>query len=111
VNGEKFIMKNVIITLIIGFIVFEVIEHLVIPLFCSIRNRKKKSESGVNGMLGEVVEIKRWEGTEGQVSIKGELWRAVSEVPLLKGDKAVIENVEGLTLRVKPLVNSIPPEN
>jgi membrane-bound ClpP family serine protease len=111
VNGEKFIMKNVIITLIIGFIVFEVIEHLVIPLFCSIRNRKKKSVSGVNGMLGEVVEVKWWEGTEGQVFIKGELWRAVSDVLLLKGDRAVIQNVEGLTLRVKPLVNSIPLEN
>jgi membrane-bound ClpP family serine protease len=62
-------------------------------------------------MLGEVVEVKQWEGTEGQVSIKGELWRAVSEVPLLKGDKAVIQNVEGLTLRVNPLVNSNPMEN
>jgi hypothetical protein len=53
-------------------------------------------------MLGKVGEIKYWDESEGQIFIHGELWRAVSEFPLSMGDRAVIENVDGLTLRVMP---------
>ena len=57
---------------------------------------------GVSGMIGKVVEIKRWDKTEGQVLISGELWKAVCEVPLPVGGKAIVQDVEGLTLRLKP---------
>lgn len=56
-------------------------------------------------MIGKVVEIKRWNKTEGQVLVNGELWRAVCDVPLTQGSKAVILDIEGLTLKLKP------PEN
>ena len=98
-------MKNVIMTLVIGFVVFEFIEHVVFPLFWSIKNRKKRSVCGVTGMLEKVVEVRQWNETKGQVFVNGELWAAVSDVPLLTGDKAIIENVEGLTLRVKGFEN------
>jgi len=89
-------MKNVIMILLIGFIVFEFIEHVIFPLFWYIKNRKKRSVCGVTGMLG------KWRKSEGKVFVKGELWRAVSDVSLSTGDKAIIQNVEGLTLKVKP---------
>ena len=95
-------MRNFIITLIIGFVVFEFIEHVVFPLFWYIKNRKKRSVCGVEGMFGKVVEVRHWNKTEGQVLVDGELWRGVSDVPLLTGGKAVIQNVEGLTLSLKP---------
>lgn len=95
-------LKNVIMILVIGFIVFEFIEHLIFPLFWYIKNRKKRSIYGVTGMLGKVAEVKQWQTSEGRVFVNGELWRAVSDAPLLTGDKAVIQSVEGLTLRVKP---------
>ena len=98
---EIMMMKNVIMTLVIGFIVFEFVEHVVFPLFWSIKNRKKRSISGMTGMLGRAAKVIQWDKTEGQVFVNGELWRAVSDAPLLKGDKAVIQSVEGLTLRVK----------
>ena len=94
-------IKNIIAALIVGLIIFETIEHVVFPLFWFAKNRKKKSLCGVEGLLGRVVEVKQWEKTEGHVFVNGELWSAVSDVPLAKGDKAVIENVQGLTLRVK----------
>jgi membrane protein implicated in regulation of membrane protease activity len=34
--------------------------------------------------------------------INGELWKAVSEVPLLNGGKAVVRGIEGLTLKLEP---------
>ncbi len=103
-------MKNVIMTILIGFIVFEFIEHVIFPLFWYIKNRKKRSICGVTGMLGKVGEVKHWRKTEGKVFVKGELWRAVSDVSLSTGDKAIIQNVEGLTLRVKPFLMAEPGE-
>jgi membrane-bound ClpP family serine protease len=37
---------------------------------------------------------------EGKVFVNGELWQAVSDVPFLRGDRVVIQNVKGLTLEV-----------
>jgi len=95
-------IKTIILTLVTGFILFELIEHVVFPLFWFIKGRKRKSVCGVSGMLGKVGEVKQWQKTEGKVFVNGELWHAVSEVPLLPGDRVVIQNVEGLTLEVNP---------
>ena len=98
-------LKTVIIAIVICFIVFELIEHVVFPLFWFIKDRNKKSKYGVTGMIGKVVEIKQWDKTEGRVLVNGELWRAVCEVPLPQGSKAMILDIEGLTLRLKPYEN------
>ena len=95
-------MKTVIIALIIAFIAFELIEHVVLPLIWFIKNKNKKSKYGVSGMVGNVVEIKRWNKTEGQVVVNGELWSAVCDVQLTVGDKAEIIDITGLTLKLKP---------
>ena len=95
-------MLETIIIIIICFIVFELIEHVFIPLIWFIKDRNKRSNYGVTGMIGKVVEIKRWDKTEGQILIHSELWKAVCEVPLSVGGKAIIQDVEGLTLRLKP---------
>ena len=95
-------MKSVIIILIIAFLVFEFVEHVLLPLIWFIKDRNKRSNYGVTGMIGKAVEIKRWDKTEGQVLINGELWKAVCEVPLPVGGKAVILDIEGLTLKLEP---------
>lgn len=95
-------IKNIIIILVIGFIFFEVIEHVVMPIVFYFKKRKGKSVTGIDSLLGEVVDVRQWMGKEGQVVIKGELWKAVSDVPFKKGDKAIIQQVEGLTLKVTP---------
>ena len=93
-------IKTIILTLIIGVVLFELIEHVVFPLFWSIMGRKRKSACGVTGMLGKVGEVKQWKKNEGKVFVNGELWQAVSEIPLAPGDRVVIQNVEGLILKV-----------
>lgn len=95
-------MKSAIIILVIGFLVFEFIEHVAILLIWFIKNRNKRSDYGVTGMIGKVVEIKRWDKTEGQVLINGELWKAFCDVPLPVDGKALIHDVEGLTLKLTP---------
>ena len=99
-------LKNVIITVIIIFITVELIEHIIFPIVWSIFKGRKRSTYGVTGMIGKVVEIRRWNKTEGQVLINGELWNAVCEVPLPVGGKAVVRGIEGLILKLKPYENS-----
>jgi len=95
-------LETIIITIVIIFVAFELIEHLIFPLFWFTFKGRKRSTYGVMGMIGKVVEIKRWDETEGQVLINGELCKAVCEVPLLNGGKAVVQGIEGLTLKLKP---------
>jgi len=95
-------VKSTIIILAIGFLLFEFIEHVIFPLIWFIKDRKRKSVCGVTAMLGKVGDIKQWQENEGQVFVNGELWKALSDVPLLPGDKVIIQAVDGLTLRVKP---------
>ena len=99
-------LKNIIITVIIIFIAVELIEHIIFPIVWSIFKGRKRSTYGVMGMMGKVVEIRRWNKSEGQVSINGELWSAVCEAPLTVGGKAVVQGIEGLTLKLKPYENS-----
>ena len=96
-------MENIIIILIIAFLAFELVEHLVFPLIWSLIQRKKKSFCGPGRIMREVGEVREWQGKEGFVFIGGELWKAVSTVPLKTGDKVVILKIEGLTLKVNLL--------
>jgi membrane-bound serine protease (ClpP class) len=100
-------IKYILLIVILGFILFEVVEHLLLPLVFYIIKRKKQSVTGVESMLGKVIDIRQWKETEGQVAIRGELWKAVSDIPLKKGDKAIIQKVKGLMLKVGP-VDDIP---
>ncbi len=93
-------VKNLLILIGIAFILFEVAEHVVLPLFGLLRDGKKMSVCGATGMLGKVGEVKEWQGTEGIVFVNGELWRAVSDDPLSPRDKVIIKKLKGLTLKV-----------
>ena len=93
---------KVFLFIILAYLLFEFIEHAVIPLVWLIQKKKKKPVTGSSGLIGEVGEVKEWSNTEGKIFVHGELWWAASEEPLSLGDKAVVQNVQGLTLIVKP---------
>jgi len=93
-------IETIILTLVIGVVLFELVEHVVFPLFWSIMWRKRKSVCGMTGMLGKVGEVEQWKNNERKIIVNGELWQAVREVTLVPGDRVVIQNVEGLTLKV-----------
>jgi membrane-bound ClpP family serine protease len=67
-------IKTIILTLVIGVVLVELIEHVVFPLFWSIMGGKRKSVCGVSGMLGKVGEVKQWKKNEGKVFVNGELF-------------------------------------
>ncbi len=94
-------LKQIIITLVAGYVIFEVLEHVVFPLVWSYVQRKKGSICDVSSMVGKVGEVKQWQDLGGKIFINGEIWKARSDIPLFQGDKAVIERVEGFVLTVK----------
>jgi membrane-bound serine protease (ClpP class) len=93
-------LETIIIILIIAFLSYEFMEHVVFPVFGFLARKKKKAFCGPERLLGEVGEVKEWRHKEGYVFIYGELWKAVSDIPLKKGDKVIIRKMEGLTVKV-----------
>jgi membrane-bound serine protease (ClpP class) len=94
-------MLKILLILVIAYILFEVVEHAVIPLIWLITKKQRLSPTGESGMIGLIAEIKEWEGTKGKVFVHGELWNAESDASFDPGDEAVIQAVERLVLTVK----------
>jgi membrane-bound serine protease (ClpP class) len=97
---------KIFLFILLAYLLFEFIEHVVIPLFWLILKKKRRPVTGDLGLIGEVGEVKDWNDTEGKVFVHGELWWATSEEPLSPGDKAEIQKVKGLTLKVKPHIKT-----
>jgi membrane-bound ClpP family serine protease len=95
-------ITNIFIIIIIGFVLLEIIEHVIFPLVWYIIVRKRKPLCGIENMIGKEVKIQKWQDTNGMVFINGELWKATSDHQLLPGDNAIIEKVDGLKLRIRP---------
>jgi len=95
------VIKKTLIIVGIAVLIFEFAEHVLLPLFWYITHRKSKPRAGVESMIGGEVEVRTWGDLEGQVIFRGVLWRAASDQSLTPGEKAVIEEANGLTLRVK----------
>lgn len=92
-----------ILLIIVGcYLIFEIVEHLVLPLVWILMGKKKKALTGPSGLIGEIAEVKEWQDSEGKVFIHGEIWWAECDVPLKPGDRAIVESVERLVLKVTP---------
>lgn len=81
-------------------------------LWLALRARRRPVGGGAEEMLGhEAVAAADFDG-HGQVRIRGELWQAVSDVPLARGQRVRVLSRDGLVLRVSPLAGSGPePDN
>jgi membrane-bound ClpP family serine protease len=100
--GHRLIeMLKILLILVVAYILFEFTEHVIFPLYWLITKKQRRSPTGESGMIGQIAEVKEWEGNKGRVFVHGELWNAQSDVPLSPGDEVAIQSVERLTLTVK----------
>jgi membrane-bound ClpP family serine protease len=97
---------EIVVVLIIAFVAFEFLEHVVFPLIWVLLQRRKKPVTEPEALEGRIAEVIEWRQREGQVFVNGEYWKAISEKPLARGDRVVIRKVEGLTLTVETLNTS-----
>ncbi len=67
--------------------------------------RRSRIQTGSEGIIGHLGEVRRWTDPSGTVLVDGALWRArlslPDEEPLHEGDHVVVERVNGLTLCVR----------
>jgi membrane-bound serine protease (ClpP class) len=90
-------LKVLVPTIIVvsGFFVF--VSGLVF------KSHLSKPKTGAIGLVGEIGVVKETILTEGRVFVHGELWKAISNIPIEKGAKVRVVKVENLVLEVEPL--------
>jgi membrane-bound serine protease (ClpP class) len=74
-------------------------------LSLAVRIRRRPVVSGVEGLLRERGEAVGDFERQGLVRVHGEIWSAVSNVPVRAGQKLRIVHVDGLKLEVEPLAD------
>jgi len=67
-----------------------------------LRSRRRPVVTGKEGLLGAEGEAVAWDGEEGRVRVRGEIWRARAQRPLQPGARLKVINREGLVLVVEP---------
>jgi membrane-bound serine protease (ClpP class) len=64
--------------------------------------QRRRPTTGMEGMIGEVGEVRKVLDPAGMVLVHGELWRAVAEGgPIAAGERVTVTGQEGFRLRVK----------
>jgi membrane-bound serine protease (ClpP class) len=74
----------------------------------AMRARRNKVVTGEQGLIGEIGTAQTALAPAGKVFVHGELWDAVSPVPILAGERIVVCQVDGLTLKVDPVLAAKP---
>ncbi|MGB5133234.1 MAG: nodulation protein NfeD [Steroidobacteraceae bacterium] len=72
-------------------------------IWLAMRARRRPVSTGREQMVGDSAEAVSAFNGKGQVRIYGELWNAVSAVPVAAGQQVRIDRVQGLTLFVSPI--------
>ena len=73
---------------------------LIMTMRIFLRIRRQAPVSGIQMLVGQSGESIDNFTDSGMVKVEGELWQAITDTPLQKGDKAKISTVNGLTLTV-----------
>ena len=62
---------------------------------------KSKVTTGKEGMIGEIGTVLNDFSQNGKISVHGEIWNAESDIAVKKGDPVIVEEVNGMILKVK----------
>ncbi len=69
----------------------------------ALRARANKVVTGAEGLVGEVAVAQTALAPAGKVFVHGEIWDAVASENVSPGEKIVVQKVDGLELKVKPV--------
>ncbi|NMB65324.1 MAG: nodulation protein NfeD, partial [Spirochaetes bacterium] len=85
-----------IITVLIVLLLF-----IFVVVRAVIKVHTQKAVTGIEGMIGEKGEATIDFTGKGTVEVHGELWTAISDEPVKKGDVVEVIKMEGMVLYVK----------
>ncbi|HZQ94185.1 MAG TPA: nodulation protein NfeD [Candidatus Sulfotelmatobacter sp.] len=69
----------------------------------ALRARRNKVVTGAQGLVGEIGVAQTPLNPLGTVFVHGEIWNAISSMPVAAGSRVVVQRVTGLQLEVAPL--------
>ena len=104
VLGSLMLFKSPEIKVSLSIIIPAVIATAAFFIFAvgmALRIQAKKATTGKQGLIGEIGTALTPLNLEGQVSVHGEVWKAVSDEKIKKGEKVEVVGVEGLVVKVK----------
>jgi len=87
---------------LIGFFVLAANFLGAIWVFRFLRKKPVTGKEGMIGVRGVALDSIEPNG-EGQIRVRGEIWRAVSDEPIGAGQKVIVKAINGLTLLVAPV--------
>ena len=69
-----------------------------------VRTQRRRSAVGLEGMIGEIGEVRRTADSAGKVKVfvHGEYWDAIAEEPVQVGAEVEVVSIDGLRMRVRP---------
>ena len=70
----------------------------------AVRARRNKIVTGAEGLVGQIGIAETTLAPAGKVVVHGEFWDAVSTVPVPAGERIIVRQVDGLTLKVDPVL-------
>jgi membrane-bound serine protease (ClpP class) len=74
----------------------------------ALRARRNKVVTGAQGLVGKTAVARTPLTPEGKVFVHGELWSAIASASVEPGDEVLIREVDGLVLRVDPVMKPQP---
>ena len=98
--------KNFVYFILIVFLVYELIDHVIIPVLGYLWGKKSPNPRTDKGMVGKIATVIEWKAGKGLVRVNGEFWQAFGPRSLSAESLVIIENIEGLKLRVRPFENN-----
>ncbi len=74
----------------------------------ALRARRNKVTTGIQGLVGQTGTARSPLSPTGKVTVMGEIWDAASPVPVAPGEPIIVRGIDGLTLQVEPVKQSVP---
>lgn len=75
-----------------------------------VRVHRRRATTGMEALVGQRVQVDRWDRASGTVRLRGEMWRAEADRPMAAGDVARVVAVRGLTLVIEPAAHGAESE-
>ncbi|MBI5020208.1 MAG: nodulation protein NfeD [Ignavibacteriales bacterium] len=80
------------------------VAFFVFAIGMGIKAQKRKTTTGMEGLIGEVGEVFSDLQPEGLVKVHGEIWKAISRAEFInQGSKVRVEEIENLKLKVRKI--------
>ncbi|HEX5078976.1 MAG TPA: nodulation protein NfeD [Geminicoccaceae bacterium] len=87
---------------VIGGVSLAAASSLLLLMWMLARSHRRPVVTGEEDMIGSRARVVDWQGREGRVHTRGELWRARGPAGLSAGQAVRVQAIDGLTVEVAP---------